>query len=690
LLAQALAAHRRGDLETARRLYDELLAAAPDHADALHLRAVLDHQQGRLEPALAGLDRAVALAPGLAPAWSNRAAVLRDLGRVDAALASLERALALQPDDPKALNNRAAALLDRGHAAQALRDVERALALDPRDAAAHHNHGNALLALGRAHEALASYERALGIDATLAPSRAGAAQALATLGDELFDAGRGAQALELHRRALALAPDAPFLLGRWLHTRLKLCDWDALDDAVAAVARGIDTGRPVCAPFVALHLPLTRAQQQRNARVFAATFAPAVRPMNVPTIAAPAADGRLRVGFFSADFRAHATAQLAVGLIEQMRRDRFELTAFAFGPPAEDTMRARLRAAFEHFVDISALPDAAAVELARQRPIDIAVDLGGPTREGRPGLFAGRVAPLQVAWLGFAGTQGSPWIDALIADPTVAPFAHAADYDETLVHLPHSYQANDDRRPLPSAAPDRAALGLPPEGFVFCAFHAAAKIEPGVFGVWMRLLRQRPGSVLWLLQPDPEAATNLRAQALRQGVDPQRLVLAARLPHAAHLARLRCADLFLDTFVCNAHTTASDALWAGLPLLTCRGETFAARVAASLLRAAELPELITGSSVAYEALALELSLPGSRRVALRGRLEARRPQQPLFDTMRFARAFETALAALWSRRARGLPLVPLQVLDDAAGDLRVIEQPPVAEPPRGMQARSGQ
>ncbi|MBX3606771.1 MAG: tetratricopeptide repeat protein [Piscinibacter sp.] len=687
-LAQALAAHQRGDAVLARRLYGEVLAAAPDHAEALHLLGVLDYQQGRLAAALAGLDRAVALAPGLAPAWSNRAAVLRDLGRTDEALVSLERALALQPDDPKALNNRAAALLDRGRAADALLDVQRALALDPGDAAAHHNHGNALLALDRPAEALASYERALALQPALAPSRAGAADALARLGDAALQAGHGEQALSLQRRALELAPDRPFLLGRWLHTKLRLCDWDGLDESRAAVARGIDADAPVCAPFVALHLPLSRAQQRRCARRFAATLnGVAGPPCPIPS---PAPDGRLRVGFFSADFRAHATAQLAVGLLEQLHGGPFELTAFAFGPPADDPMRARLRAAFDHFLDVGALPDEAAVQLARERSIDIAIDLGGPTRDARPGLFARRVAPLQVAWLGFAGTQGAPWIDALIADPVVVPPSHAADYDEALLLLPHSYQANDDRRPLPQGRADRAALGLRAQAFVFCAFHSPAKLEPGVWAVWMDLLRRRPGSVLWLLQPDAAAVERLRARAAQAGVEPDRLVFAPRLPPVPHLERLRAADLFLDTFVCNAHTGASDALWAGVPVLTCRGDTFASRVAASLLQAARLPELITASPADYEALAFALSAPGSPLPMLRARLEAERPALPLFDTARFARAFGVALAALWSARGAGRRPRRLQVLEDALGDLRVVEDAPVAEPAGGVQPRIGQ
>lgn len=653
MLAQALAAHRRGELETARRLYAELLAAQPAHADALQLLAVLDYQQGRPVEALAGLDRALALAPGLATAWSNRAAVLRTLGRAADALASAEQALRLQPDDAGALNNRAAALLD----------------------------------LGRPEAALEGFERVLARDATRAESRAGRVAALAALGEARLDAGRGAEGLALLRRALELAPDTPFLLGRWLHAKLKLCDWEGLDQAGAALAQGIAAGRPVAAPFVALHLPLSRAQQQRCARIFSATLADTAgaRPPPAP----PAADGRLRVGFFSADLRDHATARLMVGLIEHLRRDRVEATAFAFGPQVEDPMRARLRVAFEHFIEVSALSDEAVVQRARQQRIDIAIDLGGPTRDGRPGLFARRVAPLQLGWLGFAGTQGAPWIDALIADATVAPPSHAADYDEVLVRLPHSYQANDDRRPL-AAAPARAAAGLPAEGFVFAALLSPDKIEPGSFDLWMRLLRQRPGSVLWLLQPDPAAAAQLRAQAGARGVDPARLVFAPRLPPQPHLARLRCADLALDSLVCNGHTSTSDALWAGVPVLTRLGGTFAARVAASLLRAAGLPELVTADSAAYEALALELSAADGRLRDWRARLQAQRRALPLFDAARFARAFEAALSALWQRHAAGRGLVPLQVLEDALGDLRVVEQAAVTEAAGAVQAGGGQ
>ncbi len=679
LLAQALEAHRRGEWDAARRHYDELLAREPGHADALHLRAVLDYQQGRFADALAGLDRALARAPGLAAAWSNRAALLRDLGRPAESLASAERALALQPDEAGAANNRAAALLDLGRPAEALPVLQALLARGATDAATHHNHGKALLALGRPQAAAAAFDQALALAPGLAASRSGRAEALAAWGEQLLAAGQGEAGLQQLRTALQAAPGSPFLFGRWLHAAMRQCDWAESEAARDEAARAIDAGEPRVAPFVALHLPLSRARLQACARIFSAGYATLQADRPAP---APAADGRLRVGFFSADFREHATARLAVGLIERLPRERIEAFGFAFGPVAdEDPLRRRLRAAFEHFEDVAALDDAALVQRARACALDIAIDLGGPTRDARPGLFARRLAPLQVGWLGFPGTQGAPWIDALLADATVLPPGHAAEVDEAVVRLPHSYQANDARRARPPA-PARASLGLPEQGFVWGALHGPAKLEPGVWAVWMRLLRARPGSVLWLLQPDAGAVQRLRAAAQAAGVDPARLVFAPRVDAAAHLARLACADLFLDTFVCNAHTTASDALWVGLPVLTCCGETFASRVAASLLGAAGLPELVCADAPSYEARALELSADGGRLAALRARLEAQRSRCALFDDARFARAFEAALSALWQRHRAGLPAVGLQVLEDAGGDLRVVEQPAVAQPAR--------
>jgi predicted O-linked N-acetylglucosamine transferase (SPINDLY family) len=375
-----------------------------------------------------------------------------------------------------------------------------------------------------------------------------------------------------------------------------------------------------------------------------------------------AADGRsrherIRLGYFSADLREnHPVAQLIAGLFEAHDRSRFELIAFAFGPPARDGMRARIQAAFDQFIEVGNLSDEDVAQLAREHEVDIAVDLMGFTLHNRTGIFAGRAAPVQVSYLGYAGTMGASYIDYLIADQTVIPREHAGHYTEKIAYLPHTFQPNDSRREISTITPDRRSMGLPDRSFVFCSFNHCYKINPEVFAIWMRLLRQIDGSVLWLAGTDPAAERNLRKEAQARDVSPDRLIFKQRTALLTdHLAQLRLADLFLDTFPYNAHATASDALWTGVPVLTLLGETYAGRVAASLLRAVGLPELITESPEAYEALALELATDAPRLAALRQRLAGNRLTYPLFDTALFTRHIEAAYLAMWERHLAGLP-----------------------------------
>ena len=670
-LAQAWAAWQQGDLARAQASCVQALAQRPHDAGALHLLAVVHLRQGRATEALDAIDRAFAHTAPSAALHANRAAALRLLGRTDEALASLERALALRPDDAAALNTRAAVLLDLGRADAARVSVERSLALDANDAAAHNNHGNALVQLGRSAEALAAYDRALALDprpaathynrgnAFAALGRYGDAveafdaalqrdtqhaPALASRGNALLAAGRPTAAEESLRRALAIAPRTPFLFGQWLEAKLKCCDWTGLDAAFEELRRAADADEPVALPFVALHAPLTAAQQQRCARAFVRVRHPQVAASLPRHAGAP--DGRLRIGYFSADFREHATARLVTGLLEAHRKDRCEVTAFAFGPPADDAMRRRVRDAVEHFVDVAALSDAEAAALARNRGIDIAVDLGGATRHARPGIFAARAAPVQVSFLGYPGTAGAPFIDYLVADAIVVPPDEAGHYDEKLLWMPHSYQANDPLGPV-AAAPDRDSLGLPPDAFVFCCFNQPFKITPDVYAAWMRLLHRVPHAVLWLLRDD-DASRRLKEAAAAADVDPRRIVFAPRRPWPQHIARLGAADLVLDTWHYGAHTTGSDALRAGVPLVTRLGPTFAARVGASLVNAVGLPELAVDTPAKYEALAFELATNLPRLAELRRRLALQRETSPLFDPRRYARHLEDAYAALCS------------------------------------------
>jgi predicted O-linked N-acetylglucosamine transferase (SPINDLY family) len=363
----------------------------------------------------------------------------------------------------------------------------------------------------------------------------------------------------------------------------------------------------------------------------------------------------MRIGYFSSDCHDHATMFLMAGLFEEHDRTRFEVTVFSFGLASQDAMRQRLLAGVERFIDVREKSDQEVVALARSLELDIAVDLKGFTSGARTELFALRVAPIQVSYLGYPGTMGVPYMEYLIADHTLIPAPSRVHYSEKVVYLPDSYQVNDSRRAIAARVFTREQVGLPAQGFVFCCFNNSYKILPAVFDVWMRLLQRVPGSVLWLLQDNAGAMQNLYQEAQRRGVDPSRLVFATRLGHSEHLSRQRLADLFLDTLPYNAHTTASDALWSGLPVLTCMGESFAARVGASLLKAVGLPELISENLAQYEALAVQLASQPQRLAALRERLAANRATAALFDTRRFTRNLERAYAQILQRHRDGLP-----------------------------------
>jgi predicted O-linked N-acetylglucosamine transferase (SPINDLY family) len=364
---------------------------------------------------------------------------------------------------------------------------------------------------------------------------------------------------------------------------------------------------------------------------------------------------RVRLAYLSADFHLHATAYLMAELFERHDRARFEVFGLSWGPDDQSAMRARLKVGVDRFVDVGAMSDRQVAEWMRDQGIDIAVDLKGFTGNNRTGIFAYRGAPLQVAYLGFPGTLGAPFIDYLIADRQVVPPRLESAYSENIVRLPDCYQVNDRKRHIADETPSRADAGLPAQGFVFCSFNNSYKIRPAMFDIWMRLLRAVEGSVLWLLGDNDAAAANLRRHAAARGVDADRLVFATRLPLDRHLARHRLADLFLDNFPVNAHTTASDALWAGLPLVTLRGETFVSRVAASLLTTVGLPELITDTLADYEALALKLATTPAMLAGLRGRLAAVRLTTPLFDTDRFRRHIESAYLTIYERHLAGAP-----------------------------------
>jgi predicted O-linked N-acetylglucosamine transferase (SPINDLY family) len=620
--------------------------------DALFAEALAHHNRGRLIEALIFYDAIVRQNGDFAPVHANRGAALCGLNRFDEALASFDSAIALSPDYAGAHNNRANVLsaLKRWNAA--LAGYDRAIALDPNYAEAHYNRANALKAMKRPEDAVRSYDRAIAL-------RPGHAEAYANRGNTFKDLNRWEEARASYEAALALRPDIAFVPGALLYAKTRLCDFSGLDGKIAALEQGIRDGRKVCTPFQVLAISGSAALQRRAAELYAETVE--AERTALPALPKYARHGKIRLGYFSADFHDHATMHLMAELFERHDRSRFEAIAFSFGPERTDALRARACAAFDRFIDVRARTDRDVALLARALEIDIAVDLKGFTQDDRAGIFALRAAPIQASYLGYPGTMGADWIDYIIADRIVVPAGSEAHYREKIVRLPHSYQVNDCSRAISPRAFTRAELGLPEAGFVFACFNNGYKITPLMFDCWMRLLRDCDGSVLWLLEDNAMAARNLKSEAAARGIAPERLIFAPRMQAALHLARLRLADLFLDTLPYNAHTTASEALWAGLPVLTSMGETFAGRVAASLLHAVGLSEMATTSLPEYEARAREFAQHPERLAAIRQMLAANRLTTPLFDAGQFARHIEAAYTAMYARHRAGFAPTDIDV-----------------------------
>ena len=647
-LQRALALHRGRRFEDAERIYRQILAEQPRHFDALHLVGLVQYETGRWDAAVESIRAAIAVRPDFAPAFANLGLALQKLQRSEEALASHDRALALAPDHAEAHYNRGNVLLDLRRLEEAVASFDRALALEPARAQALYNRGIALLDLERPEDAVASFDRALALKPDYA-------QALYNRAIALQHLRRQEDVAASFTRLLELAPEFPFAPGMLLHAQMHCCDWSAYESAVEALNRGVRARRRVAEPFGYLAMSDSAEDLRICAEVFAEARAPAAPAPMWNGNGGARANGKIRIGYVSGEFRHQATSILIGELFELHDRDRFELIAIDNGRDDASALRGRIERAFGEIVSIARMGDREAAAAIRDRGIDLLVNLNGYFGRERQRVFSFRPCPLQVSYLGFPGTLGAPYIDYILADDRVIPPGHDAFYTEKVVRLPDTYQVNDRKRPIAERVPARAELGLPDTGFVFCCFNNSYKITPRVFDIWMRLLNGVPDSVLWLLEGNAAAVRNLRHEARRRGVAPGRLVFAPRIDLPEHLARHRQADLFLDTLPCNAHTTASDALWAGLPLLTCTGGTFAGRVSASLLCAVGLPALVTDSLDAYEARALELATAPAALEGIRASLARNRPTCPLFDTERFRRHIESAYITMWERCRRGDP-----------------------------------
>ena len=646
---QASQLYQAGQVEAAMRLCRQILETAPDDFAASQLLGVILFQQGHHQEALEYFDRAAARQPGFA-ILSNRGAALHLMGRFEDALASYDAAVKFQPRNAVLLYNRGRTLQDLGRFEEALASYQQSLALDSNYALALNNAANTLRALKRYPEALAFFDRALAL-------QPGYAEAYYNRGNLQWSVNNNYHAaLRDLEQALALDPAYDYAPGELLYLRMRGGDWRDFEQQRGRINDGVRAGRRVVQPFQYQALCDSPADMQACAEIFTKQYFPPAPPVTASVIVPKKAAGKkIRLGYVAGEFREHATSWLMAGLFEAHDRDKFELIAFDNGWDDKSPMRARLKAAFGKIVDISRLSNRQAAEAIAAEQIDVLINLNGYVGLHRTGVFAHRPAPIQVNYLGSPATMGAPFMDYIIADRILIPEGEEKFYAEKVATLPDSYQANDRSRAEAGQAPSRADCGLPETGFVFCSFNSSYKLTPEVFAVWMNILKAVPFSVLWLLENNPDFAGNLRRAAAAAGVAPDRLIFASVAPPDQHLARMRQADLFLDLLPCGGHTTASDALWAGVPLVTCRGHAFGGRVAASLLNAAGLPELITENLTDYQDLVLALAGDRARLKAVRDKLAQNRLTTALFDTAGFCRHIEAAFTIMVEIFRRGEP-----------------------------------
>jgi len=596
MVNQAIEIHKNGDLNNAKNLYIQILEADILNYNALHMLGVIASQEKDFRHSI-------------------------DL---------LQRAISIKSDDPRAFYNLGLAAYELGQFNLAADYYLKSLELKNYSKELYSNLASTYKRLFKFSEAIQFYKKALAIDKNRKED-------LLNLAFCYTDVNEHELSIKTYKAALKFDPKLPWIFGYSLYSQLKICDWSHYNLEIDSIRGCVLKDEQTAPNFIVATMIDELLIQLKASQIWVGTPS---GDSSLGHLKAHPPKAKIRLGYYSADFYNHATCMLMAELFEKHDKSKFELFAFSFGPDIKDPMRARVEAAFDQFIDVSTMSDKEIAEFSRMLSIDIAIDLKGSTKDHRFGIFSYRAAPVQVSYLGYPGTMGAEYIDYLIADKTLIPEESQKFYTEKIAYMPHSYQVNDRSRVISDRVFTKQEVGLPEEGFVFACFNSNYKITPDVFDVWVRILQSVEGSVLWLFEENKTAAVNLRKEAQKRGLAPERLVFAPKMELSEHLARHKLADLFIDTLPCNAHTTASDALWAGLPVLTCMGESFASRVAASLLNAIEMPELITSSLEEYEELAIALGNDSQRVLALKQKLELNKLTTPLFDSSLFTKDIE--------------------------------------------------
>jgi predicted O-linked N-acetylglucosamine transferase (SPINDLY family) len=609
------------------------------------------HQLKRYDEALSHYDQAIKLKPDYAAAYSNKGNTLKELVRYDEALSHYDQAIKLKPDYVEAYNNKGNTLQNLKRHDESISYYDHAIKLKPDYVEAYLNKGNTLQDLKRYDEALSYYDHAIKLKPDFA-------QAYHNKGKTLQDLKRYDEALSYYDHAIKLKPDYQYLLGKLLHVKMLMCNWKNFKTYVTSLSLQINENKKSSPCFPVLALIDSSSIQRKSSEILVNDNYPFNSSLG-PIFKSGHRD-KIKIGYYSSDFNEHPVAYLLAELLELHDKNQFELFGFYFGPTDSSAIHKRVSSSFNQFIDVGLKTDKDIALMSREMGIDIAINLNGFTALARPNIFSFRAAPIQVNYLGYPSTIGAEYMDYIIADRIIIPTESQKYYSEKVVYLPNSYQVNDRKNDIANNIFNKnmftkKELNLPEKGFVFCCFNNSYKITPSTFDGWMRILKAVKGSVLWLLEDSPVATLNLLKEAEARGLNPDRLVFAKRMNLTEHLARHKVADLFLDTLPYNAHTTASDALWAGLPVLTCKGESFASRVAASLLNAIELPELITTTQEQYETTAIDLANNPEKLKAIKHKLESNRSTTALFDTPLYNKHIQAAYRQMYERYQADLP-----------------------------------
>jgi predicted O-linked N-acetylglucosamine transferase (SPINDLY family) len=638
-------AFQEGNYEAACLILDEVLKRDVRSADSIFHIAINFAHNKRIDEALEIFKRLKIYVKNEIQIPYNLGCLHVMQGDYESGCKNFYEALEISPNNIPSLVNYASTLHELKRFDEAISFFDKALNLDPDCIHALCNKGNTLRALKRYSEAVTHYDNALNLNSDHFDS-------LANKGRALNELKRYDEAITTYEKVLVLNPDIDWVYGELLEVKMKIAYWSGLSDFLDKITKRVKVNEQVSSPFPLLALSDNPTLHKKSSEVYIQSRC-LFNPL-LGSICKQRSNHKIKVGYFSADFKNHPVAFLIAELFELHDKSRFEIYAFSL-VPAVDEMRRRLQNVFDHFIDVEGMSDVMVAKLARDFSIDIAVDLTGHTQDSRTGIFSYRAAPIQVNYLGYPGTIGADYFDYIIADSTLIPAGLQSCYSEKVVYLPNSYQVNDRTRLISDRGFTRPELGLPEKGFIFCCFNNNFKIHPVTFDSWMRILKAVDGSVLWVFQDNAWVVDNLKKEAVKRGIAAHRLVFAERMPQADHLARHCQADLFLDTFPYNAHTTASDALWARLPVLTLMGESFASRVAASLLNAIGLTELITNTQEEYEELAIELALNPKKIADIKLKLASNRLTTPLFDTPLFTKNLEAAYSKMYERYHAGLP-----------------------------------